>query len=268
MPCTNCDKTSPEEAADVRVCGNCHSTPYCSRECQRADWRSHKTICTGRNGNGTKQDEQDSGPSSSPSSSKPSRGLLFHPRSPLFPARSPRLGANRPISLPLTKNLDTPIPDPFTRLDNGTWLHDRSERDVYTLLIDAYRMRIEDEYRYDGKVDSDSIYAGNDDSSVGFSRFLEKVERHDGGKLLPKWWGPENREKCLRFGKAGEGEDDSHWARLDSAVDKAEVNEHYGNDKFAMQLRMFAEPVYGHGPGGSDGTTTRKMMVMMETDGL
>ena len=28
------------------VCGRCEAVRYCSRECQRADWKAHKPACT------------------------------------------------------------------------------------------------------------------------------------------------------------------------------------------------------------------------------
>jgi hypothetical protein len=27
------------------VCGGCQAVRYCSRECQRADWKAHKVVC-------------------------------------------------------------------------------------------------------------------------------------------------------------------------------------------------------------------------------
>ena len=32
-----------EEASSV--CGRCQAVRYCSRECQRADWKAHKPVC-------------------------------------------------------------------------------------------------------------------------------------------------------------------------------------------------------------------------------
>ena len=36
-----------EEASSV--CGRCQAVRYCSRECQRADWKAHKPACAGAN---------------------------------------------------------------------------------------------------------------------------------------------------------------------------------------------------------------------------
>jgi mitochondrial splicing suppressor protein 51 len=38
----------------------------------------------------------------------------------------------------------------------------------------------------------------------------------------------------------------------------------YGDQRFPMQLRMFAEAALGRGPGGADGTEMRKMYVELE----
>ena len=33
-----------EEASSM--CGRCEAVRYCSRECQRMDWKAHKPVCT------------------------------------------------------------------------------------------------------------------------------------------------------------------------------------------------------------------------------
>ncbi|KAK3361882.1 putative MYND domain protein [Lasiosphaeria ovina] len=218
MPaCTACKKGPPE--VSLKYCAKCSTTPYCSRDCQKDDWKTHKKICG-------KQDPP--------------------------PRRS--------SAPPTSSALDAAVSDPFTRLDNGTWLYDRPEKDVFHLLIDAYRMRMEDNYKIDGKCDEDSIYGGSRDGVAGFQRFLDKVASKRG--LLPAWWNEEKKAECVRY---GQGEDP--WARLDSAVEKADVSDHYNDGRFPMQLRMFGEAVYGIGPGGSNGTAMRKMLASMEGGG-
>ena len=51
-------------------------------------------------------------------------------------------------------------------------------------------------------------------------------------------------------------------------MEKGDVIEHYGDPRIPMQLRMFAEAVYGRGPGGSNGAGMRAMMVAMEGGGM
>lgn len=142
-------------------------------------------------------------------------------------------------------------------------MHDRPEKDVYRLLIDAYRLRAQDMYNLDDDIAEDSIYSEESDSVGGFKKFLATVERHKNGALLPAWWNAEKKAECVAFGASDEG-----WWSLSCAVEKSDVNERYGDPQFAMQLRMFAEAVYGRGPGGSDGTGMRTMLASLEGAGM
>ena len=45
--CDGCEKFKP--FADVKVCGKCKCSRYCSRECQVADWKKHKKVCEKKN---------------------------------------------------------------------------------------------------------------------------------------------------------------------------------------------------------------------------
>ncbi|KAL7956132.1 hypothetical protein V8C34DRAFT_306854 [Trichoderma compactum] len=217
--CNVCRKGPPE--VSLKRCAKCSTTPYCSRECQKADWKVHKKICGENHANA----------SSNASNSTSTR-----------------------LSPP--KGLDQPISKPFTRLDNGTWLHDRPEKDVYRLLVDAYRLRVEDAYTMEGELMEGSVYAGNPDGLGGFMVFLMEAEDIPG--LLPPWWSEEKADACEQWGM------DDEWSDLRCAVEKSDIVEHYGDAQFPMQLRMLAEAVYGWVPGGSDGTEMRKMMVAME----
>ncbi|KAB2572098.1 hypothetical protein DBV05_g9251 [Lasiodiplodia theobromae] len=152
--------------------------------------------------------------------------------------------ASNGASTSTSKNLDVPIPNPFTRLTQRTWLHDRSERDTYKLLIDAYRLRMEDDYNFTGDVDADCR--------------LQRVAPD----LLPAWWNAEKEEECKRVGVR-----DGVWESLSAAPEKADFIEHYGDSRMPMQLRMFAEAVYGSGPGGQDGNVMMEMMARSEGGG-
>ncbi|KAL6701767.1 hypothetical protein J3F84DRAFT_15791 [Trichoderma pleuroticola] len=218
--CNVCTKGPPE--VSIKRCAKCSTTPYCSRECQKADWKVHKKIC-GKN---------QSANASSRASNSTSTGL------------SPPQG------------LDQPISKPFTRLDNGTWLHDRPEKDVYRLLVDAYRLRVEDTYTIEGEVMAGSLYDENPDGLGGFQEFLDEVAGLPG--LLPPWWNHEKRDACERLGMEDE------WSNLRYAAEKSDFIEHYGDPQFPMQLRMLAEAVYGSVPGGGNGTAVRQMMMAME----
>ncbi|KAJ4329338.1 hypothetical protein N0V84_000233 [Fusarium piperis] len=214
--CNKCKKSGDE--VPLKHCAKCKQTHYCSRDCQKADWKTHKKVCGKQN--------------------------------------APASGND---GLPPLKGLDQPIPDPFTRLDNGTYLHNRPEKDVYRLLLDTYRLRIEDMYKLEGEVDGDSVYAGHEDSLQGFRRFMRKITRSKKA-LLPSWWTPDKQRECEVFGM-----DEDQWQNLRCGVEKADIIEHYGDHQFPMQLRMLGESIYGNAPGGSDGTAMRKMLATFET---
>ncbi len=227
--CACCAKTGSNPDTNLKRCAKCQTTHYCSRECQKADWKAHKKVCAR---NAAAASATNDPPTNSPSS---------HAGSP-------------------PKGLSAAINKPFHRLEAQTWLHDRPEQDVYKLLIDTYRFRMEDDYNLEGSADADSIYGGARDSLQGFRRFLRLAQSRRG--LLPQWWSPEKAAECEAAGMHGSG-----WSSLTSAIEKSDVIEHYGDSKFPMQLRMFGEQVYGRGPGGQEGASMRRLMMTMEAEG-
>ncbi|KAG5928042.1 hypothetical protein E4U53_002767 [Claviceps sorghi] len=224
MECIICKKSSPE--VNIKRCAKCSVTPYCSRDCQKADWKAHRKICGKQTGGTAPAGAASSSSSSASSNLSPPRGL------------------ERGIAMP------------FTRLDKGTWLHDRPEKDVYTLLVDAYRLRVEDMYAIHGEVMAGSLYDDDADGLVGFLDFLKRVEACPG--LYPPWWSADKTVECVEFAMT------NSWPSLACAVEKSDITEHYGDSMFPMQLRMFAEAVYGSAPGGMSGRAMRQMMMSME----
>lgn len=43
--CAACGKTKTEDGAGLLKCARCMEVKYCSRECQRSDWKAHKAVC-------------------------------------------------------------------------------------------------------------------------------------------------------------------------------------------------------------------------------
>ena len=116
-------------------------------------------------------------------------------------------------------------------------LHQLPEKEAYTHLIDAYRLRIEDDYVFTGEVGYDSLYGGGHPIK-DFRRFLNKAEKRSG--VLPSWWSATKRRECEKVAVDKKG-----WSCLAFAVEKSDIQEHYKDPMMPMQLRMLAEKVYG-----------------------
>ncbi|KAL7811514.1 hypothetical protein V8C44DRAFT_330748 [Trichoderma aethiopicum] len=149
---------------------------------------------------------------------------------------------------------------PFARLGQGTWLHDRPEAETYELLIDAYRLRVEDTYVFRGELMEDSLYANRTSGERGFRKFLDKAAAVPG--FLPPWWNDEKRAACERLGMTK-----SQWSSLEYAVEKSDIMDHYDDRLFPMKLRILAEAVYGVHPSGDDGRKMQKLMMGLEQGG-
>jgi MYND finger len=44
--CISCRREKAEDGSGLQNCARCHRVKYCSRECQRADWKTHKNACS------------------------------------------------------------------------------------------------------------------------------------------------------------------------------------------------------------------------------
>ena len=220
--CAKCGNTD-----NLKRCAKCHTTQYCTRECQKADWKEHKKTCSGnaasRNTSG----------SASTAGNTSSTGTQSAP-----------------------KALIADLKKPFTALQEKKWLHNRPEKDVYKLLIDACRLRLDDDYKFSGDCDDDSIYGGASNGYGHFRKFLRKAENKAG--LLPPWWSQGKAAECMRLGQQ------PGWSDLNCAIEKSDIMEHYGDADMPMQMRMFVESIYGSGPGGQNGTAMLEIKIMAE----
>ncbi len=157
-----------------------------------------------------------------------------------------------PTSSTISKGLSAPFAKPFHALNDKKYLHGRPEKDVYQILIDCYRLRVEDDYKLSGDVDDDSIYGGAPNGYAGFRRFLNQAKKCKG--LLPEWWSEEKAKDCLRLGQG------SGWPNLNCAVEKSDVIEHYDNGLMPMQLRILGEQVLGEASWARWGGGSATMM--------
>lgn len=209
--CQSCKKAE-SKSVPLRNCFRCKSAIYCSRDCQKADRKTHKKVCASNAQANTGSNNQSASDTNATQSTK---------------------------ALEVDDFLK-----PFYRLHAKTWLHDHTEKETYKLLIDTYRLRLDDDYTFSGDIHEDNIYGGaTDDGRAGFRRFLKSVERKP--HLLPRWWTPAKAEDCIRYGT-----NSANWSYLGYAVEKHDVVEHYANNLMRIQLRIFGDQVLGTRPSG------------------
>lgn len=145
-------------------------------------------------------------------------------------------------------------PKPFTRLQQGTWLHDRSESDTYKLLLDAFRM---------GQADADSFEGvppqKGHKALESFKGFLRLAESRKG--LLPAWWNAAHASSCVEYAMdRTRGNEHTLFA----LVNKADIIQRYNDDKLPMQLRMISEAITGRGVMGQSGKGMMDMQASQE----
>ncbi|KAI9729310.1 MAG: hypothetical protein M1834_006981 [Cirrosporium novae-zelandiae] len=199
--CTTCRKTEDDLPNSLKACAKCHKSLYCSRNCQKKDWKSHKRGC----------------------------GLQT--------TTAGTNNGNVPTKEKARNNKLDNIASLFGITAGDAYLHTLHEKEVYRQLIDAYRLRADDDYSW-GKGEH-GIYA-EEGPLEDFQMFLNLAERREG--ILPEWWSKEKRMECERLGNTSRG-----WSSLNCAVEKSDIQEHYSDNLMPMTLRMLAERIYGNG---------------------
>ncbi|KAF2143214.1 uncharacterized protein K452DRAFT_307387 [Aplosporella prunicola CBS 121167] len=211
--CAMCKKPG----TGLRTCAKCHSAQYCNRHCQRAHHKAHSKACA------QLATESGAARSSTTNTAPPSASATPSSTSHATTSSSPaHATAARP------KSLDAAIPNPFHRLQDRTWLHGRSRPDTYTLLIDAYRLRVHDEHKHHGNVDHDSILSGNVSSGfagfAGFAHFLATM-RWFTPDLFPAWWDAQSEHQCKMVGMS------RGWEDLRVVLSEADFKARYAERK-------------------------------------
>lgn len=206
--CVACQKLESALPNPLKRCAQCKSTFYCSRQCQKDDWKAHKTHCNQAN------DAKPSTTSNSPDSAQRLENLFK-----LF-AQSGLTGDTNDI---------------FTAPNKPGYLCRLPEREVYAAIIDSYRLRIEDEYVFTGE--ASGLYA-HEDPLPDFRRYLAKVEKC--GNILPAWWNRTKRHMCERQATSA-----SERSDINCTVKKSDIMEHYKDRLMPMRLRMIAEMATG-----------------------
>ena len=208
--CTNCKKPQSDFPDPLKRCAKCQNSLYCSRECQKADWKVHKRSCGSTAGN-----QSNAGPSSSTLPQIPP-GVTFSG----IDGRSGRGYGNTTVN-----------PFDFDALQ----LNSLSEEDAFTRIIDSYRLRMEDEVNFRGDVKG--VYDG-EDPLEDFQDYLKQAEERGG--CLPTWWSAEKSRACQAQGMKRTG-----WSQLRHRVEKSDIQEHYRDPMMPMKLRVLAERITG-----------------------
>lgn len=200
--CAICSKQKTLEGKPLFKCAACHAADYCSKNCQKADWKHHKVACKARNA-GT-------------------AGSTGGPASKSVASTTAIL-----ISGFKTEDWNSPLGRSVM-----TWHNSRPETEVYDLLIDTYRLRI-------GEVvalthNHDDAHLGCNNPTTGFRVFLMMAEKTSG--LLPKWWSDETLEECIAYAL-----DPKSRSKMWYAVKVPEIVKRYGDNAMPKRSRMLAE---------------------------
>jgi len=85
--------------------------------------------------------------------------------------------------------------DDEVRVFSLDWFHEMVEEDGFELLINTYRLRLDDEHKYENK--SRGIYAGgpNNKPLDDYREFTKLARKQN---VLPRWWSPGWQERCER----------------------------------------------------------------------
>ncbi|KAF2120360.1 hypothetical protein BDV96DRAFT_595904 [Lophiotrema nucula] len=218
--CTTCHK-EPSPSTPLKACANCKTTLYCSRECQKADWKHHKHTCNKTSNpspaSTAAQATQETNNSQAESDDWPAQRM---------PARLP----------PNTSHFDLEIDQPR---DIKSFVKNSTDENlVYRLLIDSFRILDET----DRGVDARQLLYEGVQYLDGYS--LKKLQKHlDSAEkdVVPEWWDEEKRRECEELAREW-----WHWSDIETGVPR-EVNEpgRYGGVGGRAYLRELGIAITG-----------------------
>ncbi|KAF8338137.1 uncharacterized protein EI90DRAFT_3041784 [Cantharellus anzutake] len=202
-------------------CSGCQEIYYCGRQHQKEAWPGHKADCmrTQKQKASKIRPPQGPDPSFTPKPDPGAKGNIHY------------------VSGPSLFSLDD-------HYDDCKTVHS-----AYGRLIDAYRMRVEDEYTFRGDMDGTGfLYGGTVSNPIRhFREFVTKAQRRNrqlmsAGKpgALPGWWNSAVDKKAIE--KMAQEDD---WFNIKYAVEKSDIQEHYGNSLMPMKLRILGESICG-----------------------
>lgn len=207
--CNKCHVLKSKKGEPLKHCAKC-TTLYCSRECQTADWKSHKLVCPGQKSKST-SDQPEAKRSHNPTDTTENRlsnGML----ATLLRALGNMKGTR------------------------GFW-DLMTEEEVYAEMIDSFRTRVEDEFIL-GRT-SIGLHA-TPDPRPAFRHYLKLAESRR--KILPAWWNAGKRKECEKMAANADS-----WSNIYRMVKRDDITAHYNSDLMILKLRIVGEQVYGSG---------------------
>lgn len=219
--CVKCNKVLKE----VKFCAKCNSVVYCSKKCQKDDWKFHKKECSKLAAARANDEEVDD--------------------------------STMPIREHVNKStaLKTKIDKPYRKLKDRTWLHGRTEQDVYKLLIDSYRWRKSEELDL---LHVTEVVDVDPEVTDGMAPFIDYIRQAEKKGLLPPSWTRMNEDACVEYALDAE-----NWSSLHDLWVVAGFVTHYGDREILAQLAMFTNQVLG---GMDDGTDLEEMEALLEME--
>lgn len=212
--CTTCRKAAT--TTPLSRCARCGTACYCTRSCQLTDWKAHKQTC-----------------------GKPARDFppdfqwFNHPFFAAAAAATETGGVNDLHALTRYAVVR------HVGLDSAAWLNTQDRASVHSRIIDAYRIRMQEENGV-----FPGVFPFRDYQPVPhFQRFLELATS---AGCLPGWWHEYHTQRCVRIATREDG-----GACVLRPITTLEFQERYGYDEDAdwrlvvTQLRRVAKQVYG-----------------------
>lgn len=236
--CTYCKRRelpNPRPDQKLKRCTRCRSAQYCSRTCQRADWkRGHQQRCSvgaimvGNNYLDSLSTEEMA-------------------MDQLIDAYRLRVEDEKLYCRRLRGRYATKHPDAQGNNDEILQNAFQDFRDFLDLAAagldndedDSVSSSSPSSSSHDNDTDTNSASSPTPSSSSSVSTTTKNKQ-----SILPRWWNAEKRA-CCEQRALNQSDDQNTWSTLLRPAGKDDILDHYQDKSMPMKLRMLAERVYG-----------------------